>query len=152
METYLSGYMMKHQSISIQEIDLEEYIEKSNDINILVKASYHKETDRGQYKCIMLYKQHKKLMKEIIKDAISPNYTMILGLTEAVKHIAIHEVNVCIISGIHVGFKYAAREKGKYPKEVNEIVHIVESQGNTISSITITDGMDEIKKYINKNS
>lgn len=100
---------------------------------------------------MMFYKQHKKLIEGTIEDAISPNYTMILGLTEAVKHIAIHGVNVCIISGIHVGFKYAAREKGKYSKEVDEIVHIVESQGNTISSITITDGMDEIKKYINKN-
>lgn len=35
--------------------------------------------------------------------------------------------------------------------EVSEIVHIVESQGNTISSITITEGMGEIKKYIIKN-
>lgn len=143
---------MQHQSISIQEIDLEEYIEKSNDINILVKASYYKETGRGQYKCIMFYKQHKKLIEGIIEDAISPNYTMILGLIEVVKHIVLRGVNVCIISGIYVGFKYAAIDKGKYPKEVNEIVHIVESQGNTISSITITDGMDEIKKYISKNS
>lgn len=142
---------MQHQSITLQEIDLEEYIEKSNDINILVMTSYYKEIKRGQYKCMMLYKQHKKLIEGIIEDAISPNYTMILGLIETVKHIALHGVNVCIISGIYVGFKYAARDKGKYPKEVNEIVHIVESQGNTISSITITDGMDEIKKFINKN-
>lgn len=144
--------MIQHQSITLQEIDLEKYIEKSNDINILVMASYYKETNKGQYKCMMFYKQHKKLIEGTIEDAISPNYTMILGLTETVKHIAIHGVNVCIISGIHVGFKYAAREKGKYPKEVNEIVHIVESQGNTISSIAITNGMDEIKKYIIKNS
>lgn len=142
---------MQHQSITLQEIDLEEYIEKSNDINILVMTSYYKEIKRGQYKCMMLYKQRKKLIEGIIEDAISPNYTMILGLIETVKHIALHGVNVCIISGIYVGFKYAARDKGKYPKEVNEIVHIVESQGNTISSITITDGMDEIKKFINKN-
>ena len=67
------------------------------------------------------------------------------------KHIALHKVNVCIISGIYVGFKNAAENKGKYPKEVNKIVHIVENQGNTISSITITDGVDEIKKYIIKN-
>lgn len=143
---------MQHQSITLQEIDLEEYIEKSNDINILVMTSYYKETKRGQYKCMMLYKQHKKLIEGIIEDAISPNYTMILGLIETVKHIALHGVNVCIISGIYVGFKYVARDKGKYPKEVNEIVHIVESQGNTISSITITDGMDEIKRIITKNS
>ena len=143
---------MQHRSITLQEIDLEKYIEKSNDINILVKVSYNKETNRGQYKCMMCYKQHKKLIEGIIEDAVSPNYTMILGLTEAVKHIALHQVNVCIISGIYVGFKNAAKNKGKYPKEVNEIVHIVESQENTISSITITDGMDEIKKYIIRNS
>lgn len=143
---------MQHQSVTLQEIDLERYIEKSNDINILVRASYYKETNRGQYKCLMLYKQHKKLIEGIIEDAISPNYTMIMGLIEAVKHVALHKVNICIISGIYVGFKYAAKNKGKYPKEVNEIVCIVENQGNMISSITITDGMDEIKKYIIKNS
>lgn len=142
---------MQHQSITLQEIDLENYIEKSNDINILVKVSYNKETNRGQYNCMMLYRQHKKLIEGIIEEAISPNYTMILGLIEAVKHIALHGVNVCIISGIYVGFKYAVKNKGKYPKEVNEIVHTVERQGNTISSITITDGMDEIKKYIVRN-
>lgn len=143
---------MLHQSIALQEIDLEKYIEQSKDINILVKASYYNETNRGQYKCMMFYKQHRKLIEGIIEDAISPNYTMIMGLIEAVKHIAIHKVNVCIISGIYVGFKSAEKNKGKYPKEVSEIVHIVENQGNTISSITITDGMDEIKRIITKNS
>lgn len=36
--------MIQHQSITLQEINLEKYIEKSNDINILVMASYYKET------------------------------------------------------------------------------------------------------------
>lgn len=142
---------MQHQSIELQEIDLERYIENSNHINILVMVSYNKEIKRGQYKCLMIYEQYKKLIEGTIEDAISPNYTMILGLIETVKHIALHKVDVCIISGIYVGFKKAAKNKGKYPKEVNEIVRIVESQENTISSITITDGMDEIKKYIIKN-
>lgn len=108
--------MIQHQFITLQEIDLEKYIEKSNDINILVMASYYKETNKGQYKCMMLYKQHKKLIEGTIEDAISPNYTMIMGLIETVKHIAIHEVNVCIISGIYVGFKSAEKNKGKYPR------------------------------------
>lgn len=30
---------MQHQSITLQEIDLENYIKKGNDINILVKVS-----------------------------------------------------------------------------------------------------------------
>lgn len=151
VETCLGDSMIQHQSIKSHEIDLERYIEKSNDVNILVKASYNKEINRGQYQCMMLYKQHKKLIEGIIDNAISPNYIMILGLIETVKHIALHKVNVCIISGIYVGFKKAAKNKGKYFKEVNEIVHIVESQGNTINSIAITDGMDVIKKYIIKN-
>lgn len=44
----------EHQSITLKEIDLEKYIEKSNDINILVKASYYKETRRGKYNFVLL--------------------------------------------------------------------------------------------------
>lgn len=38
-----------------------------------------------------------------------------------------------------------------YSNEVNEIVHLVEEQGNTISSIAITNGMDAIKRYMQEN-
>ena len=42
----------------------------------------------------------------------------------------------------------AIKNKGKFPKEVKEIVHTIESQRNMINCITITDDMDEIKKYM----
>lgn len=79
---------------------------------------------------------------------MSPNHVMVLGLIEAVKHINLHNVNVCIISGIYVGFKGAMKNKGLYAKEVNELVDILKGQGNIVSSIAITDGMDEIKKIV----
>ena len=44
--------------------------------------------------------------------------------------------------------KQQQKNKGLYASEVNDIVDIVESQGNTISSIAITDGMDEIKRIM----
>lgn len=142
---------MQHQSISIKEIDIDKYIEKREGVTILVMVSYHKEIKTGKYKCMLCYKQHKKLVEGVIENSFSPNHTMVCGLTEAVKHIRVHNIDVCIVSGIYVGFKSAEKNKGKYPKEVNEIVHIVERQGNTISSIAIVDGMDVIKKYINRN-
>lgn len=141
---------MNHQSISIKEINLEEYIENSEDINILVTASYQKETSVGKYRCLLCYKNHKKYIEEQMTDIVSPNHVMVLGLIEAVRHIKLQNVNVCIISGIYVGFKAAAKNKGIYASEVNEIVDIVEEQGNTISSIAITDGMDEIKRIMRK--
>lgn len=141
---------MNHQSISIKEINLEEYIEKSEDINILVTTSYNKETKNGKCRSLLLYKNHNKCIEETVVNATSPNYVMILGLQEAVKHIKLPNVNVCIITGIHVGFKAATKNKGLYANEVNEIVDIVKGQGNTISSIAITDGMDEIKRIIRK--
>ena len=141
---------MKHHSMSIKEMDLERYIEDSVDINILVKTSYQKETSVGTYRCLLLYKQHKKYIENTIANVVSPNHVMVLGLIEAVKHIKLHNVKVCIISGIYVGFKAAAKNKGMYANEVNEIVDIVEKQGNTISSIAITDGMDEIKRIMRK--
>lgn len=141
---------MRHQSISIKEIDLEKYIEDSEDINILVTTSYQKETSVGKYRCLLCYKNHKKYIEGTIANVVSPNHVMVLGLIEAVGHIKLHNLNVCIISGIYVGFKAAAKNKGIYANEVNEIVNIVKEQGNTISSIAITDGMDEIKRIMRK--
>lgn len=141
---------MQHQSIRIEEIDLERYIQESEDINILVTTSYDKGTGVGKYRCLLLYKQHKRYIEDTMPNVISPNHVMILGLLEVVKYIKLHDVNVCIISGIHVGFKAAAKKKGLYADEINEIINIVEAQGNTISSIAITDGMNEIKRIMKK--
>lgn len=139
---------MGHEAKSITDFDLEKYIEGSNDINILVTASYYKETGIGKYKCLLLYKQYKKLLEGSYENVMSPNHVTVLGLIDAVKHINLHDVNVCIISGIYVGFKGAKKNKGLYAKEVNELVDIIEKQGNTISNVTITDGMDMIKRII----
>ena len=144
-------YTMGHEAKSIAEFDLEKYIEDSDDVNILVTASYCKETGIGKYKCLLLYKQYKKLIEGSYDNMISPNHVTVLGLIDAVKHINLHDVNVRIISGIYVGFKSAVKNKGLYAKEVNELVDIVEDQGNTISSVAVTDGMDMIKKIIKVN-
>lgn len=143
---------MEHEAKSITEFDLEKYIEGSDDINILVTASYYKETGIGKYKCLLLYKQYKKLIEGSYENVMSPNHVTVLGLIDAVKHINLHDVNVCIISGIYVGFKGAMKNKGFYAQEVNELVDIIEKQGNTISSVTITDGMDMIKRIIKVSS
>ena len=145
------GTLMGHEARSITEFALEKYIQSSDDINVLVTSSYYNETGIGKYKCLLLYKQYKKLIEGSYENIISPNHVMVLGLIDAVKHINLHNVNVCIISGIYVGFKGAMKNKGLYVKEVNELVSIVEKQGNTISSIAITDGMDIIKRIINVN-
>ena len=141
---------MSHETKSVVEFDLEKYLQNSNDVNILIIAFYRGERKMGKYRCLLLYKQHMKLVEGSYENVVSPNHAMILGLIDTVKHINLHEVNVCIISGIYVGFKGAMRNKGLYAKEINELVGIVEKQGNTISSIAITDGMDMIKKIIKK--
>ena len=84
--------------------------ENSEDINIMVTTSYNKETKNEKCRCLLLYKNHNKYIEEMVVNAISPNHVMILGLIEAVKHIKLQNVNVCIISGIHVGFKTAAKK------------------------------------------
>lgn len=143
---------MGHETKSITEFDLEKYLQNSNDINILVTASYYKETGTGKYKCLLLYKHHKKFVEGSFENVLSPNHVMVLGLRDTVQHIKLLDTNVCIISGIYVGFKGAKKNKGLYAKEVNEIVNIVENQGNTISSIAITDGMDAIKRVMKVNA
>ncbi len=140
---------MDHEITSIDEFDLMKYLQNSNDINILISASFYGETRIGKYKCRLFFREHTKVLAGCFEQVNSPNHAMILGLLEAVKHINLHKVNVCIISGIYVGFKSAAKGKGLYAKEINRLVDIVEGQGNSISSIVITDGMNVIKKVIN---
>ena len=140
-----------HEARSITEFDLEKYLEESNDINILVHASFHSDTGTGKYRCLLLYKSHKKYIENTVENVVSPNRTMVYGLLEAVEHINLHHVNVCVISGIYVGFKYASRNKGLYCREVKQIIHILEAQENTVSSIAILNGMREIKSFISKN-
>lgn len=58
--------VMNHEEKSITEFNLEEYIQSSNDVNILVTASYYNETSIGTYRCLLLYKQHKKLIEGML--------------------------------------------------------------------------------------
>lgn len=85
-------------------------------------------------------------MEGVLENVNSPNHAMVLGLIETVERINLRGINVCFISGIYVGFKGAKRSKGLYAKEINDLVSIIDGQGNSISSITITDGMDEIRR------
>lgn len=140
---------MNHESVSITEIDLEKYLKENADIiNVLISAFYSYETRKGRYKNLLLYKGHKLVVEGVLENVNSPNHAMVLGLIETVEHINLRGINVCFISGIYVGFKGAKRGKGLYAKEIKDLVSIVEGQGNTISSIAITDGMDEIKRII----
>lgn len=77
-----------------------------------------------------------------------PNLITVLGVLEAVKHIKLTNVNVCVISYIALGFKGAKVGNGLYANEVNEIVRLIAEQGNTLSSIAVIDGKDVIKKII----
>ncbi len=139
---------MEHQEKRIAEFDLEKYLQESDDINILISTSYNKETCIGKYKCLLLYKSKYKMIEGIAENAPSPNYTMIMGLLDAVTHINAKNMNVCIISGIFVGFKAAQNNKGLYANKINQLTRIVEEQGNSISSIAITDGMKTIKNIM----
>lgn len=143
---------MSHEMFSITEFDLREYLSKSDDINILVHSSYYNETRKGKCRCLLVYKRYTLRIDETFEDLNSQNHVTVLGLMEAVKHIKIQGVNVCIISGLHVGFKGAMMGKGAYVAEVNELVRLVKAQKNKIKSITIKDGMEEIRDIIGSNS
>lgn len=140
---------MNHELKSINEFNIEKYLRESNDINIVVTPSYYWQKEEGAYKCLLSYKHHKKIIEGSVKKCVSANQAMVFGLKEAVGHIRLHGVNVCIISGAYVGFKSAEKNKGVHAKEVNMITSIVEQQGNTISSIAVHDGGAEIKRIIN---
>lgn len=136
------------KTVRKEDFDLQAYLRESEDINILITASYDKAADTGRYTGLLCYKHHRKLITDTVENANSPNHTMIMGLFDGVQRVRLTNVNICIISGIHIGLKGALRGSGLYARELRELMVLIEKQGNTFSSIAITNGSAEIKKVI----
>lgn len=137
-----------HEIKRTNEIDIESYIKNSKDIIIMVTSSYSQEDRQGIYTCLMLYQGYKKVITNVLQDMPSANLTTVLGVLEAVKHIKLTNVNVCIISYIVLGFKGIEKGNGLYSNEVSDIVRVITSQGNTLSSLVVPDGKEIIKRII----
>ncbi len=137
-----------HEIKRTNEIDIENYIKNSNDIIILVAASYSQDDKSGTYTCRLIYKEHSKIITDQLQDMPSANLITVRGVLEAVKHIKLTGVNVCVISYIALGFKGAEAGNGLYANKVNEILKLIAEQGNTLSSLAVIDGKDVIKKII----
>ena len=73
---------------------------------------------------------------------------MIIGLFDGIGRVRLREVNIRVISGIRIGFKYAKKGKGLYANELNELLAVAQKQGNTVGSIAITNGSAQIRKMI----
>lgn len=138
----------RFRTVRREDFDLQTYLSESEDINILITASYDKAADSGRYTALLCYKQHRKIIAETVEKANSPNHTMIMGLFDGVRRVRLTNVNICMISGIHIGLKGALRGSGLYAGELRELMSLIEKQGNTFSSIAITNGSAEIKKII----
>ncbi len=141
-----------HEIKRVNEIDIENYIKNSNDIIIMVMSSYSQEDRRGTYTCLMLYQDHRKVITNVLQDVSSANLTMLLGVLEAVKHINLTNINVCIISYIALGFKGVEKGNGLYVNDVTAILKEIASQGNTLSSLVVPDGKEIIKRIIMENN
>lgn len=139
-----------HEIKRTNEIDIDNYIRNSNDIIILVAASYSQEDRCGTYTCRLLYKEHTKVITDKLQNMPSANLTAVRGALESVKHIKLTGVNVCVISYIALGFKGAEAGNGLYKNEVNELLKLIAEQGNTLSSLAVPDGKDVIKKIISE--
>ena len=75
---------------------------------------------------------------------------MIVGLFDGIGRIRLHGINICVISSVRIGFKYAEMGKGMYADELNQLIAVARNQGNTISSIAIINGLVQIKKIIDE--
>jgi len=139
-----------HEIKRTNEIDIENFVKNSNDLIILVTSSYNQENRQGTYTCLLLYQGHRKVITDVLQDMPSANLITVLGILEAVKQIKLTGVNVCVISYIALGFKGAEVGNGLYVNEVNDIVRLIAEQGNTLSSLAVSNGKDVIKKIIVK--
>ena len=141
-----------HEIKRTNEIDIESYIRNSKDIIIMVMSSYSQEDRLGTYTCLMLYQGYKKIITNVLQDMSSANLTTLLGVLEAVKHINLTNVNVCIISYIALGFQDVKKGNGLYVNDVTAILKEIVSQGNTLSSLVVPDGKEIIKRIIMENN
>lgn len=139
-----------HEIKRTNEMDIENFVNNSNDLIILVTSSYNQENRQGTYTCLLLYQGHRKVITDVLQDMPSANLITVLGILDAVKQIKLTGVNVCVISYIALGFKGAEFGNGLYVNEVNDIVRLIAEQGNTLSSLAVPDGKDVIKKIIVK--
>lgn len=138
----------RHIETRIEDFDLETWLKNTKDVTIFISASYDKTSDTGIYHGLLCYKHHRKAISGTVENALSPNHTMIIGLFDGIGRVRLHGVNICVISGIRIGFKYAEMGKGLYAEELNELLAIAQKQRNTVSSIAITNGSAQIKKII----
>ena len=139
-----------HVEKRTDEFDLQNYLEHSDDLNILVKASYSYHTRIGAYKCMLVYKKYQKIISGTVQNADSTHRVIIAGLFDALGRIKLHNANICVISDTYIGFKGALKGKGVYVQEINQLIDLAEKQGNSLSSIAFTDGIHEIKKVMNR--
>lgn len=138
----------RHIETRIEDFDLAAWLKNTNDVTILISASYDKTSDIGIYHGLLCYKHHRKAISGTVKNALSPNHTMVLGLSDGIRRVRLHGVNIRIIAGIRIGFKYAEKGKGLYSEELNELLCVAKKQGNTVSSITITNESAQIRQKI----
>ena len=135
---------VRHTETRIEDFDLETWLKNTNDVTILISASYDKTSDTGIYRGLLCYKHHRKAISGTVEKALSPNHTMIIGLFDGIGRVRLREVNIRVISGIRIGFKYAKKGKGLYANELNELLAVAQKQGNTVGSIAITNGSAQI--------
>ena len=137
-----------HVDTRIEHFDLEGWIQKTQDVTVLISASYDKESDTGIYSGLLCYKHHRKNISGTVENAISRNHTMIIGLFDGIGRIRLQGINICVISSLRIGFKYAETGKRMYAEELNQLIAAARNQGNTISSIAIINGLTQIQKII----
>ena len=138
----------RHTETRIEDFDLEIWLKNTNDVTILISASYDKSSDAGIYHGLLCYKHHRKAITATVENALSPNHTMIAGLSDGIGRVRLRGVNIRVISGIRIGFNYAEKGKGLHADRLNELLAIAQKQRNTVSSIAITNGSAQIRKMI----
>ena len=104
---------VRHTETRIEDFDLETWLKNTNDVTILISASYDKTSDTGIYRGLLCYKHHRKAISGTVENALSPNHTMIIGLFDGIGRVRLREVNIRVISGIRIGFKYAKKGNRK---------------------------------------
>ena len=138
----------RHKETRIEDFNPETWLKNTKDVTIFISASYDKASDTGIYHGLLCYKHHRKAISGTVENSLSPNHTMIIGLFDGIGRVRLRGVNICVISGIRIGFKYAEKGKGPYAEELNELLAVAKKQGNTVSSIAITNGSPQIRKMI----
>lgn len=142
--------IMIRKTVTNNEININEYVKDNNDTVCLIVEGYFDWSTRiGGYKIALSYDNDIKVYQEVMKNATSPIYCILIGIKDVIEKMEYKQENICIIAATPLGFKGAKKGKGANVEHVQAILDTLEEKQCNLQVIEVKGGGNDVKKFIN---